>query len=58
MSDEAFADPKEATEDVLAFERGERRNLKVTRIQAPSLPKQNFVTQDIARIRQKLMNSK
>jgi hypothetical protein len=39
MSDEAFADLKEAMEDALAFERGERRNLKVSRIQAPRRPK-------------------
>jgi hypothetical protein len=35
MSDEAFADLKEAMEDALAFESGQRRNLKVTRIRAP-----------------------
>ncbi len=39
MSDEAFADLKEAMEDALAFERGERRNLKLTRIQAQRSPK-------------------
>jgi hypothetical protein len=39
MSDDAFADIKEAVEDALAFERGERRNLHVTRIQAPRPPK-------------------
>ena len=40
MSDEAFADLKEAMEDALAFERGERRDLKVTRIQGcPRPPK-------------------
>ncbi len=39
MSDEAFADLKEAMEDTLAFERGERRNLKLTRIQAQRSPK-------------------
>ena len=39
LSDEAFADFKEAMEGALAFERGERRNLKVTRIQAPRPPK-------------------
>ena len=39
MSDEAFADLKEAMDDALAFERGERRDLKVTRIQAPRPPK-------------------
>jgi DNA-directed RNA polymerase specialized sigma subunit len=32
MSDDAFADIKESIEDALAFERGERRNLNVTRM--------------------------
>lgn len=53
MSDEAFAGLKEAMGDALAFERGERRNLKVSRIQAPRPPKA-LSPQDIARIRQKL----
>ena len=54
MSDEAFADLKEAMEGVLAFERGERRrDLKVTRIQAPRPPKA-MSPKDIARIREKL----
>ena len=53
MSDEAFANLKEAMEDALAFERGERRGLKVTRIKAPSPPKA-MSPQDIARIRLKL----
>ena len=53
MSDEAFADLKEAMEGVLAFERGERRDLKVTRIQAPQLSKA-MSPKDIARIREKL----
>lgn len=39
MSDEAFGDLKEALEGALAFERGERRDLKVTRLQAPRQPK-------------------
>jgi hypothetical protein len=39
MSDEAFVDLKEAMEDALAFERGERRKLKVTRIQGPQPPR-------------------
>ena len=39
ISDEAFADLKEALESALAFERGKRRDLKVTRIQAPQAPK-------------------
>ena len=53
VSDEAFADLKEAMEDAVAFERGQRRGLKVTRIQAPRPPKA-MSAQDIARIRQKL----
>lgn len=53
MSDEAFGDLKEALEDTLALERGERRDLKVTRIQAPRPPKA-MTPKDIARIRLKL----
>jgi putative transcriptional regulator len=53
MSNEAFADLKDAMEDALAFERGKRRNLKVTRIQAPRPPKA-MSPKDIAQIRQKL----
>ena len=52
MSDEAFADLKEAMEDALAFERGER-DLKVTRIRAPRPPKA-MSAQDIAQIRRRL----
>ena len=52
MSDQAFADLKEAMQDALAFERGERRDLKVTRIQAPRPPKA-MSPKDIARIREK-----
>lgn len=52
MSDDAFADLRTAMEDALAFERGERRNLKVTRIQIPKRPK-GMSPKDIARIRQK-----
>jgi len=33
MSDNAFADLKIAFEDALAYERGERKDLKVTQIQ-------------------------
>jgi hypothetical protein len=40
MSDDAFAELKDAMEDALAFEHGKRRNLKVTRIQAPRPPRQ------------------
>ena len=39
MSVEAFADLKDAMKDALSFERGKRRDLKVTRIQAPRRPK-------------------
>lgn len=53
MSDEAFADLKEAMEDTLAFERGRRRDLQVTRIQAPRPPKA-MSPREIARIREKL----
>ena len=53
MGDEAFADLKEAMEDVAAFERGSRRDLKVTRVQAPRRPKA-MSPRDIARIREKL----
>jgi hypothetical protein len=35
MSDEAFADLKEALEGALAFERGELRELHATRIRDP-----------------------
>ena len=53
MSDEAFADLKDAMEDALAFEHGKRHDLKVTRIQAPRPPKA-MSPRDIARIRERL----
>src|SRR5437870_3542407 len=53
MSDEAFSDLKEAMEDALAFERGKRHDLKVTRIRAPRPPKA-MSPRDIARIRERL----
>ena len=53
MSAEAFADLKEAMADALAFERDQRRDLKVTRIQAPRPPRA-MSPKDIAGIRQKL----
>jgi hypothetical protein len=34
MNDEAFADLRDAMEDAVAFERGQCRDLKITRIQA------------------------
>lgn len=54
VSDEAFADLKRAFEDALAYERGNRRDLNVTRIQAPRppntrSPKDNFPGQDRSR---------
>jgi hypothetical protein len=39
MCDEAFGDLNQAVEDALAFERGERRDLHVTRIEAQGPPK-------------------
>ena len=53
MSDEAFAALKEAMEGAVSFERGERHDLKVTRIQAPRRPKA-MSPRDIARIRERL----
>lgn len=53
MSDEGFADLKEAMEDAVAFEAGKRSNLRVTRIQAPRPPKA-MSPRAIAQIRQKL----
>src|SRR5258708_10581355 len=53
MSDEAFGDIKEAMESGLAFERGEHRDLKASRIRAPRPPKA-MSPKDIARIREGL----
>ena len=53
MSDEGFADLKQAMEDALAFERGKRSGLKITRIQAPRPPKA-MSSRDIIQIRRKL----
>jgi hypothetical protein len=39
MSDEAFADFRQALKDTLAFERGERRSLRITRIEGLRPPK-------------------
>ena len=41
INDEAFADLKQALEDALAFERGERRDLKCMRIQVSGEVKTN-----------------
>ena len=43
MSDETFADLKGALEDALAYERGERTDLRVTRVAVPRPPKPFFV---------------
>lgn len=53
MSDEAFAELKEAMEDALAFEQGKPRDLKITRIQVPSPPKA-MSPKEIIQIRRKL----
>jgi hypothetical protein len=51
MRDKAFADLKDALEGALAFERCERSDLNVARIQAPS-PLKGMSPKDIARKRQ------
>lgn len=38
MSDEAFGELRGALEDAVAYERGERRDLRVTRVAAPRPP--------------------
>jgi hypothetical protein len=43
ISDAAFADLKEALEDSLAFERGDRRDLSVTRIQVSHPPREDVL---------------
>ena len=53
MSDDAFADLKDAMEEALAFERGKSRDLRITRLQAPRPPKA-MSPRDIARIRERL----
>lgn len=53
MSDEAFADLKEALEGALSYEQGGGRDLHVSRIRVPRPPKA-MSAKDIARLRQKL----
>src|SRR5438132_14421024 len=53
ITDEGFVNLMQALEGALAFERGEHRDLKVTRIQARR-PIKAMSPEDIARIRQKL----
>jgi hypothetical protein len=43
LSDEAFADLKQALEDALTFERGERRGLNITRIKGSRPPKGRII---------------
>jgi putative transcriptional regulator len=50
MSDEAFAGLKAALEGALAYEHGETRDLRVSRIRAPRPPKA-MSPKEIARIR-------
>ena len=45
MSDEAFADLKQALEGALAFEHGEPRELRVTRIEDSRPPKASVKVQ-------------
>jgi len=52
MTDEAFAELKAAMEDALAFERGERRDLKITRIRVQ--PPKAMSARDIVQIRRRL----
>ena len=52
MSDEAFADLKAAMEDALAFELGERRDLRVTRIEGPR-PEKTLSPQPIAHLQER-----
>jgi hypothetical protein len=51
MSDEAFASLRMALEDALAFERGTRRELVVTRIEKPRPPKAGSPKEPLAKRR-------
>lgn len=53
MSDEAFAELREAFEDALAYERGERTDLRVTRVAVPR-PPEPMSKEEIAAVRHKL----
>ena len=53
MRDETFANLKKALDDALAFERGERPDLNVTRIQAPQPPKAKVERQTRRVVRRK-----
>lgn len=53
MSDEAFGELRGALEDALAYERGGRRDLRVTRVAVPR-PPDPVSREEIVKIRQKL----
>lgn len=53
MSDEAFAELKGAFADALSYERGERRDLHVTRVIVPRPPK-SMSSHEIIHVRHKL----
>ena len=53
MSDEAFADLKQALEGALAYERGSRRELVVTRIEKPVPPKGGLAKKASAKVTQR-----
>jgi hypothetical protein len=48
MSDEAFADLKQALQGALAYERGGRRELVVTRIEKPVPPKGGLAKKNLS----------
>lgn len=53
MSDEAFGELRGAFEDALAYERGERRDLRVTRVAVPR-PPAPISREEIVKIRRRL----
>jgi hypothetical protein len=53
MRDETFINLKKALDDALAFEPGKRRDLNVTRIQAPQPPESQTAVQKRRVVRRK-----
>jgi hypothetical protein len=53
MRDKTFINLKKALDDALAFERGKRRDLNVTRIQAPQPPESQTALQTRRVVRRK-----
>ena len=53
ISDEAFADLNQALEGALAYERGGRRELVVTRIEKPVPPKGGLAKKTSVKIRRR-----